>query len=125
MFQVRKRFLAGELTKHEYNAELHALHGHLFEYVEFIKGTGIGRIEVTEEGVIMSSRDGVRFLCDPNDRHQTVLTALNFGAYEAADMALLNQMVRPDSVVYDVGANMGWYTLHLARRHARRAGDWV
>src|SRR5580700_5576740 len=101
LIETRERFLNGELTKHQYNDELNAQHRLLFEYVEFIKGTGIGRIEVTDAGVIMTSRAGARFICDPVDRHQTTMTALNFGAYEAAEAALLYKMVRADSVVYD------------------------
>src|ERR1700677_4198469 len=100
MIDSRERFLNGELTKHQYNAELFAQHRHLFEYVEFLKGTGIGRIEITDTGVILTSREGGRFHCDPDDQHQTVLTALNFGAYEAADAALLYRMVCADSAVY-------------------------
>jgi len=35
--------------------------------------------------------------------------------YEAKSIALLQQYIKPDSLVIDVGANIGFFTLHLAR----------
>jgi FkbM family methyltransferase len=116
LFTARAQLQSGVMTKHEYNAAVCKILENLYAYAEFMRGTGVGRIEITDGQVVMDSREGVRFVCDPKDKHQTVLTALNFGSYEKDEADLLDRMVRPDFVAFDVGANMGWYALHLARR---------
>lgn len=42
-----------------------------------------------------------------------------FGNYEYEKQKLFASLVRPDSVVYDVGANVGFYSLLAAKRGAR------
>ncbi len=44
-----------------------------------------------------------------------------FGEYEPADSAFFQQNVREDDVCVDVGANVGFYTLFLAKRAIRGA----
>src|SRR5947209_4321430 len=95
LFTARDEFQSGALTKHEYNAAVCKIHEYLFACAEFLRGGGVGMIEITDGQVVMASREGVRFICDPNDKHQTVLTALNFGGYERDEAALLYRMVRP------------------------------
>jgi FkbM family methyltransferase len=114
---VRARYRAGELTKHQYIEAMHGQHARLFEYAEYLRDTEVGHIEIRDGEVLMTSRDGVRFLCDPLDRRQSAVEALNFGRYEGADADLFWQLLRPGLTVFDVGANVGWYTLHIARRY--------
>ena len=39
-----------------------------------------------------------------------------FGEYEAANSEIYRKLVRPNDIVFDVGANFGWYTALLASR---------
>jgi FkbM family methyltransferase len=113
---TQHRFRDGALTKHQYIEAMYALHARLFEYPEMLRGGAIERIEVDADGVVFASRWGVRFRLDPLDRRQAPLEALNFRSFEDDDEAMLASLLEPGWAVFDVGANVGWYTLHLACR---------
>jgi FkbM family methyltransferase len=42
-------------------------------------------------------------------------TMVTEGTYEAGTCALLAEVLRPGDTVFDVGANIGWYSRHLSR----------
>jgi FkbM family methyltransferase len=113
---VQSRYRAGGLTKHQYIEAMHGQHARLFEYAAFLRYSEIGQIEIRDNQVTMTSRDGVCFLCDPLDRRQPAVEGLNFGRYESVDADWFWQLLRPGLTVFDVGANVGWYSLHIARR---------
>ena len=106
---TRAQYLAGALTKHEYVERMHRFHALLFEYAELIRSTEIGKIEIDDGRLIMTTRLGVRFLCDPRDPRLPPLQAIDFGRYEGAEADMLFRLIEPGSAVYDVGANVGWY----------------
>ncbi len=92
---------------------MHALHARLFEYPSLLTGE-IRCIEIDAAGVVFVSQAGVRFRLDPDDQRQPALEALNFGSFEGDDGAMIAALAAPGAVIYDVGANVGWYALHLA-----------
>ena len=57
--------------------------------------------------------DGLRFLLDLGD---DVQRSIYFECYEPSDVALLTPLIPPGGVCLDAGANVGFYTLHFARR---------
>lgn len=63
---------------------------------------------------------GHRMVLDPNDS----LRLYGKGVYEPAETALLARSVRAGDVVLDIGANIGYFTLQLAR-HAGPQGRVV
>ena len=56
---------------------------------------------------------GVRMGLDLQDDLQR---SIFFGLFERDELALLRKYVRPGDVILDVGANVGFYTCHLARQ---------
>ena len=120
LHQTRAQLLSGALTKGEYAAQMHRLHERLFEYASFLGNTDIASIEISDGKVVLTTRElGLRFQCDPIDQHTTPLTILNFGHYEAAEDHLVRELVPPNATVLDIGANVGWYALSIAKRFPR------
>jgi FkbM family methyltransferase len=116
LFQLKTDYLAGLIGKAAYIEAMHRLHAGLFDYAEFIRDTDIARIEVTSGTVIMTSRRaGIRLLCDPQDLRIAPIEILNFGGYEPAETEVMTRLIRPGMTVFDVGANIGWYSLSIAR----------
>jgi FkbM family methyltransferase len=114
--ELKKAYASGSLGKQEYIVEMHRLHSLLYEYPDFLRGTDIARIEITEEGVIMTfRRSGIQMLCHPRDKRIVPIETLNFGQYEKDELDLILKMIRPGSTVLDVGANVGWYSLNIAK----------
>ncbi|MCA1834592.1 MAG: FkbM family methyltransferase [Actinobacteria bacterium] len=56
---------------------------------------------------------GVRMRLDLGDRIQRLEA---FRAYERRELSLVRSLLRPGDVVIDVGAHVGYYALHAARR---------
>jgi FkbM family methyltransferase len=117
---TRARFAAGAIPKAEYIREMHASHRRLFEYADHLRDTDIAEIRITDGRVEMVSREGgVAIVCDPDDMRMAPLEILNFGRYEPEQTRLLLSLIEDGATVLDVGANVGWYSLLIARRHPR------
>lgn len=115
--RLREAFARRDISKPDYIEQMYRHHGLLHEYAEFIKGTEVSGIEITDGRVVMTVREtGLRLVCAPGDRRLAPLEMLNFGAYERDYMDACLALIDPGAVVWDVGANIGWYALTLARR---------
>jgi FkbM family methyltransferase len=114
--ECRDQFARGELAKPDYIRRLHETARHLFGYAELLPGTGVHRIELTPGGVQVVLADGARFEVDRDDIRQPQLEELYFGGFEGHEWEAVCRLIRPGMVVFDIGANIGWYTVRLARR---------
>jgi FkbM family methyltransferase len=113
--ELRQRFLRGEIDKHEYSRRMSERHAALSEHVALLEGTTIAAIELTADGVTFVSQfGGARFPCDPLDRGTPPVVSLDFGTYEAKDFAMLLALMPRGGTFVDVGANIGWYSVHIA-----------
>jgi len=112
---LRSTYERGALEKHAYARRMSELHAVLAEYRELLVGTDIAAIRIDEHFVVLESRfGGVRFPSDPSDRGIPPMVALNFRSYERKDFEMLRRLVPRGATFVDVGANIGWYSLHVA-----------
>jgi FkbM family methyltransferase len=115
LLDLREQHRRGDLDKHELSRRLSQSHAALAEHAALVEGTDIERIEISPAGVTLVSRfGGARFPCDPCDRGLPPVVALDFGSYEAKDFAMVRQLVPRGGTFVDIGANIGWYTVHVA-----------
>jgi FkbM family methyltransferase len=113
--QTRNAFLAGDMDKHAYSKAMQQYHSLLFDYAKLIQGTRAARIAVTDGQVCIVTRDEIKFICDPSDRSIPAIQLLNFGDYEPDERAILFHLLQPGMNVFDIGANVGWYSLLIAK----------
>jgi len=112
---LRLSYLRGELDKHEFARQIGEHHRALRDTAGLLEGSDIAAIELTAGTVTFVSRFGnARFPCDPVDRGLPPVVALNFGAYERKDFSMLLKLVPPGGTFVDIGANIGWYSIHVA-----------
>ena len=112
---LRHQYLRGEIDKHEFSRRIGEHHLTMRYIAELLDGSDIAAIELTAGGVTFVSRfGGARFPCDPGDRGIPPVVALNFGSYEAKDFGMLLALVPRGGTFVDVGANIGWYSVHVA-----------
>lgn len=115
LIDLREQHRRGDLDKHELSRRLSQSHACLAEHAALVEGTDIERIEIAPTKVTLVSRfGGARFPCDPRDRGLPPVVALDFGSYEAKDFAMVRQLVPRSGTFVDIGANIGWYTVHVA-----------
>lgn len=118
--EIRRRYLAGSITKPDYIDQMHALHAVLFDHAAYLPQTDIAAIEITDGRVVMTSRSaGLRIVCDPTDKRIAPIEILNFLAYEQADSDMILRLVKDGDRVLDIGANIGWYSNYLAKRYPK------
>jgi FkbM family methyltransferase len=114
---LKEQFLSGKLDKHEYSRAMTLQHQALSEYVQLLSGSDIALIELTADGIRLRSRlANVAFPFDPTDRGSPGMVSLNFGHYERAEFDMWNRLVPKGATVADIGANIGWYSAHLAAK---------
>jgi FkbM family methyltransferase len=113
---ILAEYKQGNLTKMEYIEKMHQKHQALFEYASFLGETNINKIEIIDSTVIMTTRDReIKLLCDKDDMRIIPIEILNFGDYEQECMDMMMRLIKPSFNIFDVGANIGWYSMNFAK----------
>lgn len=117
-------FRSGALDKPAYiQAMYHEHHAALFDYARYIGATNVRRIEIEDGRVVIVSRDrGVRIECAEGDMRIAPVESLNFNDYEKQDAAMMEDLLADGDTFFDIGANIGWYSINLAL--ARRSSEF-
>lgn len=119
---LESAFLSGTLPKPEYITQMYELHDRLFEYAEFIANRDIEEIVITPNCVKVRAAlpettggGGVTLLLQKDCERMTPLEILNFRHYERLDSAMIFELVRDGDIVLDIGGNIGYYSIALAK----------
>jgi FkbM family methyltransferase len=110
------RRAAGDLDRDAYWSAMSAWHAALLDYGPLLERCGAERLVIEPSGLILELADGTRWTWRPGDRRAPPVVVLDDGEYEAAERRLLVGLMPEGGVALDVGANLGWYTVRLARR---------
>jgi len=114
---LKREFAEGRLAKADFIRRMHDEHLRLHQYADFIRGTNVSSIEIVDGQVFMTLRDtGLRFSWPKEERRVAPLEMLNFGDYERPCIDRIVSLVDEGACVFDVGANIGWHALTVARR---------
>lgn len=114
--QTKEEFKQGKLVKQEFINEMYLLHQVLFDYVELLKKADIASIEIKEDAVYFTSKKaGVKLVCTVADKRAAPFEIMNFEEYEAGDAALMYKLIKDGDTIFDIGANIGWYSISLSK----------
>jgi len=121
ILDTRASYQNSKISKPEFIKKMYELHhSKFFEYAEYIKETNIASIEIIDNKVIITSRDnGVKMICPKGEHRVAPIEALNFLDYETTDSAMIMRLISPEDCVIDIGANMGWYSINIAKTFAK------
>ncbi len=111
-----KQFQNGHLDKQKYILQAHEAHALLFDYCEMLKGSQIAVVELSKAGLLLKTENGVTFTVDPKDLRAAPIEAINFGSYELEFENMMLQLLTPGSTMFDIGANIGWYSIRFAKQ---------
>lgn len=112
---LRKAYQSGALSRTELWAALKALNNSLLAYKPLLQNTDICKLGVSVGGLQVILHNGLVFTLDPEDVRQPPNIILAHGEYERGEHRVLSKLWANAGVFFDIGANIGWYSLHAAR----------
>lgn len=120
LLDKRKNYLSSSThsidEKYKYTNDMFEVHKYLFDYPDLIKNTPVKKIEINNEQVVFTVHNNRDILisCDRRDANSIPISCLNFMVYdEAEEMDMILKLLKPGDVVFDIGANVGWYTINI------------
>jgi FkbM family methyltransferase len=115
--ELRALYEEGKMLKQDFIDRMHDNHLLLNDYVELITNTDIKDIVISSEGVNIVTINDVIMKCNFVDKTCAPLYALSFGVYEKEEHKLVLNMIGDNDIVFDIGANQGWYSLNIAQKY--------
>ena len=103
------------LNKKKFIDEMHLLHSTLFSYSNEIDKTDIQTIKINSEGVFFILNNNLTFQVNDLDKRTAPIEAFNFNNYESDYSDLLLKTSKKATIILDIGANVGWYSLHFSK----------
>lgn len=115
--ELKQSYIDNKIDKPSFIKKMYLDHHcHLFDYKNNIANTDIKKIEITERGVIFTSREhGIKMLCLEGDYRLAPLEILNFNNYEPEETNMMLNLIPKKARIFDIGANAGWYSILFAK----------
>ncbi len=123
--QIIKDFAVGKLQRDSYWAEMQRFHVGLTDYCDQIKDSELERIEINGRELQVVLKNSLKFVWHPEDIRAAPSMLVNHGSYEPIELAVIEHLAQFCQVTFDVGANIGWYTLHMAHQLKEAGGGHV
>jgi FkbM family methyltransferase len=118
IIELNKAYKQGAIDKKQYNDAMAERHTVLFDYQALIKNSNIESLTITENDLIARFRSpAIRMVCPYGDTRTAALGALTAGDYEPTEIKIVTTILRmlgEDISFFDIGANVGFYSLVLS-----------
>jgi len=116
IFELRQAYEEGKLTKQDFIEKMHCKHLILNDYANYLKSTEIKKILIENEKVFFVSNEDIFFRCNFIDKG-IPLVNLSAGEYEKEELRWVINLIHDDDIIFDIGANYGWYSLNISKRY--------
>lgn len=117
LIDIRNAFDKADIAKQQFIDTMYEIHQQLFNYADYIGETDIAKIEIFDGSVIMTSRSaGIKMICNRSDKRIAPIEILNFREYEPTELNLILRIIEPGCVIFDIGANIGWYAMNVSKQ---------
>lgn len=120
--KAKNEYKEQKISKGDFIEKMHEFHRVLFDFSESLKNTEIAKIEIQDDKVVFTTRatdyhpGGCKFYVDVVDKRVTPVDTFNFDMYEKDDSEMLFKLINDGDTIFDIGANIGWYSNHLAKK---------
>lgn len=112
----RRAFESGALERLDLWKRFAERHALLAEHAAVLEGADIAALAIEPTGLSATLRNGLVFTLDPQALREAPNIILAQGEYESFERRLILRLARDAKVVFDIGANIGWYSLHIAQQ---------
>ncbi len=112
--KIIQSYQSGAMARDDYWRAMQKRHLQLREYCQLVRDANLERLEIDASEMRVVLRNGLKLRWDPEDVRTVPNIVINRTEYERDEMAVLEFLSRSCSVLLDIGANVGWYSLHLA-----------
>jgi FkbM family methyltransferase len=109
---------SGHISREEFWRAMQKKHLQLREYQQMIAGTEVDSIEIHGDELRIRTNAGIVMVWRPEDMGTVPNVLVNYGHYEPTESAHLLSAGVGAHVIFDVGANIGYYSLLWASRMA-------
>lgn len=116
LLETKQQYLEGAITKPEFIDQMFAQHQVLRQYAQLAAESEIASISIAGGKVTMTTNHGITMVCNFVDKTSLPLYSLSFGAYEPEEHTNMLSLIEDGDVVFDIGANHGWYSLNIGKR---------
>ncbi|MEO5893103.1 MAG: FkbM family methyltransferase [Ferruginibacter sp.] len=115
--KTKEDFKNGVISKPKFIDAMSKQHQLLFEYALLLQETDMSSIEIKSDGVLFTTKnDQIKFFCRKADERSAPFEILNFEEYESEDADLLYKLINNGDTIFDIGANIGWYSIVLSKK---------
>jgi FkbM family methyltransferase len=111
---LRRRYAMGEVSRTDLRSRFMASAVELDRIQQLIHRSAIQDLRLDDDGMTLGFRSGVRLIWSPDDTGSAASIAFCHGDYEPDETRLLTRLATGKSTVLDIGANIGWFSLHLS-----------
>lgn len=123
--ELKDKFRSEEIDKKEYGALMFNEYEKLQHYCQLLEDSPVEQIVINKCGVeahikseLAEQTNLIKMRLYKSDAAAVPSTILSFGEYEQLELQTTGRMISfiKDCVVFDIGANLGWYTLNICKR---------
>ena len=118
ILDIKKSFFDKKIKKKNYiNRIYDNWHEKLYQYTDLIGQSNLKSINITDKKLIIETKNEIKFFCIPGDKRIAPIGILNFSDYEYQETTLVCDLMQGKKCFYDVGANIGWYSLNISKKN--------
>lgn len=118
--ELMKAYSQNKIDKYDYIDKMNKINKSLNYFSKRLKDTDIKKIEILDDELIFTTRkEGIKLYFSGLDRRGAPFEILNFGNYEEEDNYFLKCFIKEKDVIFDIGANIGWYTLLFSKWYSQ------
>ncbi|RYG99180.1 MAG: FkbM family methyltransferase [Alphaproteobacteria bacterium] len=114
LYDMRQQYLAGNVERANLRQDLTRAAMSLRAFQRAIADTAVSEIRISGAGLIATFASGLKMHWNPEDLGSAPNIAFIHGGYEQEETKLLTELSRDKTTVLDIGANVGWFALHIA-----------
>ena len=110
-----EKYQKGDLEKYKFLEQMGLYNELIFFFSERLQNSVLKKIEISEEEVLFTTNNNIRIRSKKFDRLGVTSILLSLGYYEEEEK-IIYQLLKDGDIIFDVGANIGWFSLNFAKR---------